>query len=98
MYSFLWLFVFLTHRPACHPGGGGGGQDAGKTAGNHGQSLSLPPQNTGQTKEQLQQQTHSLRNDTGNRSSQPQSDFTTHLPLSEPLLQNWKTFTSDHMC
>ena len=29
-----------------------------------------------------------LRNDTGNGSSQPQSDFTTHLPLSEPLLQN----------
>ena len=27
---------------------GGGGQDAGETAGNHGQCLSTPPQNCGQ--------------------------------------------------
>ena len=27
-----------------NPGGGGGGQDAGETAGNHGQRLSPPPQ------------------------------------------------------
>ena len=56
---------------------GGGGQDAGKTAGNYGQSLSPSP---------LQQHSFNpaaIRTDTGNH-----SDFITHLPLSE-LLQNW---------
>lgn len=46
-------FVFRATKGVCHPGGGGRGQDAGKTAGNHGQCLTPPPQKSGQAGNRL---------------------------------------------